>query len=487
KFTKPLTIDEIEQGQDVFLIQPHAVILQYKYSEDFEELVDGIRSGFAQRDYNNALLQYRAFCRAVGATPLNGIEVVDVATLSKRSVESVTPATPVELDDILGPASGQIPTSNDVEKKTELVADDDAEDKPKKRRGRKTTKEVPDIAAIAHEHNKDLIIDAIATCTSADEVNAVCYKLDDQGFNNYQLQEIERAKTEKLAELESAKTEAETQATALLKSTEIQSDSELSVLCDAFILEINSAISVLELKAIHKRINNNPDLTEVENAELATRINLKTARFIEDKTVGSFQGDKSAAIERIEKAKDLNELQEIESILDGNQIYYLEAYFYKKRKSFSDFDAVASAAVNHAQKLDTETQQKNDGGHYFDQIAKENAKWKEELNVLLERLKIAKNAEEANALVQETTSWTKEQREPLLRAISRRLQEIENPQPPEPPSLLNRITNAQDLTELDALEIDVAGRHKDIQPVLMAEVKKRRLILEGAVNDEALP
>ena len=50
KFTKPLTIDEIEQGQDVFLIQPHAVIRQYKYSEDIEELVYGIRSAFAQRD-----------------------------------------------------------------------------------------------------------------------------------------------------------------------------------------------------------------------------------------------------------------------------------------------------------------------------------------------------------------------------------------------------------------------------------------------------
>lgn len=302
-----------------------------------------------------------------------------------------------------------------------------------------------------------------------------------------QLQEIERVKTEKLAELKSIKAEAETQSTALLESAEIQSDSELSVLCDAFISEINSAISVLELKAIRKRIDNNPDLTEVESAELATRINLKTAIFTEDKTVGSFQGDKSAAIERIEKAKDLNELQKIEAILDGDQLYYLDVYLYKKRKSFSSFDAVAAATVNHAQKLDAETQQKNDGGHYFDQIAKENAKWKEELSVLLERLKIAKNAEETNALVQETTSWTKEQREPLLRAISRRLQEIENPQPSEPPSLLNRISNAQDLTELDALEIDVAGRHKDIQPTLMAEVKKRRLILEGAANDEVLP
>ena len=57
---------------------PQAVILQYKYSEDIEELVDGIRSGFAQRDAENAKLQYEAFCKAVGFNPLEAnIEVIE--------------------------------------------------------------------------------------------------------------------------------------------------------------------------------------------------------------------------------------------------------------------------------------------------------------------------------------------------------------------------------------------------------------------------
>ncbi len=68
QFTKPLSINEVEQGQDVYLIQPHAVIHQYKYSENIDELVTGIRSGFAQRDFNNAKLQYEALCSAVGGT-----------------------------------------------------------------------------------------------------------------------------------------------------------------------------------------------------------------------------------------------------------------------------------------------------------------------------------------------------------------------------------------------------------------------------------
>lgn len=41
-----------------------------------------------------------------------------------------------------------------------------------------------------------------------------------------------------------------------------------------------------------------------------------------------------------------------------------------------------------------------------------------------------------------------------------------------------QIQNAPDLSTLDALEIDVSGRHPDIQPKLMGYVKKRRYELE---------
>lgn len=57
----------------------------------------------------------------------------------------------------------------------------------------------------------------------------------------------------------------------------------------------------------------------------------------------------------------------------------------------------------------------------------------------------------------------------------------------EPPSLLVRIQKAADLTELDALEIDVSARDERIQPTLMAEVNKRRKQLEAPIDllDEA--
>ncbi|MCU4398402.1 hypothetical protein [Acinetobacter junii] len=129
-FTKPLTIEEIEQGQDVFLIQPHAVIQQYKFNENIDELVTGIRSGFAQRDFDNAKLQYEALCSAVGGSVFEVSLEIAEQPKKRRTSKKQNDSNGVEqqsthaandevsLDDIIGPVGDQKPTSNDVEKKT---------------------------------------------------------------------------------------------------------------------------------------------------------------------------------------------------------------------------------------------------------------------------------------------------------------------------------------------------------------------------------
>ncbi|WOE31951.1 MULTISPECIES: hypothetical protein [unclassified Acinetobacter] len=111
----------------------------------------------------------------------------------------------------------------------------------------------------------------------------------------------------------------------------------------------------------------------------------------------------------------------------------------------------------------------------------ENMIYQERLNDLVARAKEANSPAEANALVKYTTAWTEEQRKPLMKAINARLIELDelNKVESEPPSLMVQIKNAADLTELDALEIDVASRHPDIQPKLMACVIKRRKELES--------
>ena len=111
------------------------------------------------------------------------------------------------------------------------------------------------------------------------------------------------------------------------------------------------------------------------------------------------------------------------------------------------------------------------------------------LDDLVDRASKAQSPAEANALFKYTKGWTQEQSAPLHAAVSRRLQELPQPEVKELPSLLVRIQKAADLTELDALENDVSARDPKIVPTLMSEVKKRRAQLEAPIDliDEAFP
>jgi hypothetical protein len=106
--------------------------------------------------------------------------------------------------------------------------------------------------------------------------------------------------------------------------------------------------------------------------------------------------------------------------------------------------------------------------------------YQEVLNDLVDRASKAQTPAEANALIKYTSSWTEEQRKPLIDAINARLVEL-NP-PVADASLSVRISKAMDLTELDALEIDVSTCDELIQPKLMEMVNKRRAELDPFFN-----
>lgn len=66
-FTKPLTLDEVKPDMDIFIIQPTGVIYHYKYGKCTAQDV-AVSQGFAQRDEENAKLQIKALCSALGRT-----------------------------------------------------------------------------------------------------------------------------------------------------------------------------------------------------------------------------------------------------------------------------------------------------------------------------------------------------------------------------------------------------------------------------------
>ncbi|MDH0032049.1 MULTISPECIES: hypothetical protein [unclassified Acinetobacter] len=357
RFAKPLSMDEIQDGQDIFVMQSHGVVYHQKFNREVDGMIESVMGGFAQRDSENAKLQYNAFCKAVGF-PTCDIAVIEVGLPKKRSNKSKS-AKPIEvdqqinqatsddssIDDIIGPVSAQSSTSNDVEKKTSsaLVTDD------------------------------VLINHLLAVST-----------------------------TEQLDKLE------------------VSFEKHKSKMSD-------------------DKVQTYGRILEQKRKELATA----------------------------------------------------------SEKPTTNFDAIASAAVNHAQKLDDDTADKNSKNREWTRFHNDKpyldvgdkSQYEIEYADLMAVVIHAESPEEANSVVEKTHHWTIEQRAPLLSEISKRLCQIQDSNEvelKEPPSLMVQIQNAPDLTTLDALEIDVSTRHPDIQPRLMAYVKKRRFELEQATaaNDE---
>lgn len=72
-FTKPLTVDELEVGTEVFVINPAGYIEKHVYQGVGYGIVTMVDGGFAQRDLDNARLQYEALCKVLG-----GNSIIDV-------------------------------------------------------------------------------------------------------------------------------------------------------------------------------------------------------------------------------------------------------------------------------------------------------------------------------------------------------------------------------------------------------------------------
>ncbi|EMD3859280.1 hypothetical protein ACT460_003582 [Acinetobacter baumannii] len=93
-FTKPLTIDEYEEGQDVFVIatySPSIYVVNFKTTA----LIDSINSGFVQRDAENAKLQLKAFSKALGIEINNDLSVIRLGEEPKKQRGKKSKAEPV--------------------------------------------------------------------------------------------------------------------------------------------------------------------------------------------------------------------------------------------------------------------------------------------------------------------------------------------------------------------------------------------------------
>ncbi|MCH7381290.1 hypothetical protein [Acinetobacter higginsii] len=385
-FTKPCTIEELTHGQKIFVVNfSQATINEMAFKSNIPDANNLVYCGVVQRDLENATLQMKAYHAFLGldlAITING-------------------------------------------------APDEGRKQPKKRESKKTVVD-PQI-----EHNKELVIDAIATCLTAEEVETTCFGLDVNGFNEAQQEQITAAKLAKLEQLAQEKAAAESEDHELFILD--KSEPELSVLCEAFIGEIMEATTPAKLNVIHGRINTSTGLEEYEHEILAKELELKHASFSE-------------------------------------------------QQAPVDINVVAAAAVAQAQKADAETLQKNTERK---PIEEGEEKYQSKLIDLKKRVDESKTPDEVNTVIKSTNSWSADQRQPLLQYMHKRLEILQNDKAAKQPSLMVEIQNAPDLTSLDALEIDVSAMDPIAQPEMMRFVRSRRAELEQADSatsiDEDLP
>ncbi|MDQ8954510.1 hypothetical protein RFH42_16290 [Acinetobacter rudis] len=381
-FTKPLTLDEIKKDQDVFIVHVDGIIHHHKYKGIHSLIATAVNGGFAQRDFENAKLQYEALCKVLGGMPLQAnVRLIEPTSIkAPRKTRTKETTTVVETD-------AQNSTSNNVVEKTcqsniQITAVG------------KTTASEDNIVSFdsvkADMKIEKSLRDRIAAAEKIEDLEALLPELKKlHGESGHTVMTAYEQKSQKLKASESLDIDKLKDLTLAAEEALTENQVKSKALKASFQTELSRSQNVLTVENVISSINKNEDLTQEDKADLL-------------------------------KLGDL-------------------------RKK----DIV-------------------------------NAEYDEKLENLMYRASIAETPAEANAQIRYTKGWTEAQLAPLHRAISKRLTELNKDSVSDPaPSLMRDIQNAQDLTTLDALEIDVSSRAPDMQKVLMAEVVKRRFELEN--------
>lgn len=401
-FARPLKLEEIREGQDVYVINTYGSSI---YVVEFGKmtctaLIESINHGFAQYDAENAKLQLQAISKVLGHE-LTGDCLV------------------VRLGD---------------------------EEKPKKKRSTKAKNDADNLNTPADSNT------TVANIEKQPEPEVV------------QPIEVPVAQPTELDETDPA----------ILKVIEA----------------IEKCGSDYELKGVERNLDSNQHkLTETEYSELKNRIAQKRELLFASKkpvTVDSLkkfaiQSEVCAAyIDQIKACTTTNELADLSSAIiadDKLNIDLQEQLCNQINEAANQLNQPKPNVEQPSENLSvTELQRLQHEAEKLVQNKAQDEEYQSLLTDLVDRARKANTPAEANALVGYTKAWSEEQRKPLIDAIHKRLVELNKTA--EQPSLAVRIQRAEDLTELDALEIDVSACDEVIQPRLMELIEQRRIQLD---------
>ncbi|MDZ3980802.1 hypothetical protein SM161_10105 [Acinetobacter baumannii] len=189
-FTKPLTIDEYEGGQNVFVINTYLPSI-YNVGFKTPALIEAINSGFVQRDAENAKLQLKAFSKALGIEINNDLSVIRLGEEPKKQRGKKSKAEkPIEV------ISAEIQPTIVITEQTNVTTSEDLlvpeTNEPK----------------VDPEYQKalDALLQRVKESKTPEEVNAV-YRYT-RTWNDKQMEPLLLATHKRLEELEKSKAPA---------------------------------------------------------------------------------------------------------------------------------------------------------------------------------------------------------------------------------------------------------------------------------------
>ncbi|MDC4564412.1 hypothetical protein NQ790_03085 [Acinetobacter baumannii] len=295
-FTKPLTIDEYEEGQNVFVINTYLPSI-YNVGFKTPALIEAINSGFVQRDAENAKLQLKAFSKALGIEINNDLSVIRLGEEPKKQRGKKSKAEkPSEVISAETQPTIVITEQTNVPTSEDLLVPETSD---------------PDIKPEVNAQF-EILLDAILICQSEKELDSTCANLEKEGFTQEQIDQINLAKQERLIELDFIEMDAaDTASEQVFSDLDAQANDEVATISmpenyESLVQSIQNFHTPEEVNSV---IRYTTKWTEEQRKPL---LNEMHKRLAELKQTKQEDDGLSPLIVRIQYAADLKTLEELE-------------------------------------------------------------------------------------------------------------------------------------------------------------------------------
>lgn len=323
QFTKPLSLEEVKQDQDIYLIEPAGSIYWYKFNET-AALKTAVSNGFAQADIENARLQLKAFCAAVGRdVDTSESRIVPIGDADKKkSTKKKTSKSTVQKQ-VESTKSKDIPENVVTALDSAIITTEQAYVSSSEDFLVQPVAE-PDLKPEVNAQF-EILLDAIRICQSEKELDTTCANLEKEGFTPEQIKSIDEAKQNRLTELD---------------AQEIDSVTSMPENYESLIKTIQDAHTPEEVNSV---VRYTSKWTEEQRKPLLNEMHKRLSDLNQTRQQDN---ELSPLIVRLQHAADLNILDELEREIPSRHPDVHKTLWNMAKKRCGELSAVSTPSLD---------------------------------------------------------------------------------------------------------------------------------------------